>query len=58
MGVPAGSPTGQEHLSQVHQMDPEGEGHLQTGRLQGSVQALGKTQEQTRHELRDYGTCS
>lgn len=51
MGVPAGPPPGQEHLSQVHQVDPEREGHLQTGRLKGCVQAVGKTQEQARHEL-------
>ncbi|CAG03708.1 unnamed protein product [Tetraodon nigroviridis] len=56
VGVPAGPPPGQEHLSQVHQVDPEGEGHLQAGGLQGRLQAVGQTQEQARHELRDHGT--
>lgn len=51
MGVPAGPAPGQEHLSPVYQVDPEGEGHLQTGRLKGCVQAVGQTQEQARHEL-------
>lgn len=37
MGVPAGPSARQEHLSQVHQVDPKGEGHLQTGRLEGRV---------------------
>ena len=55
LGVPAGPPPGQEHLPPLHQVDPEGEGHLQTGGLQGRLQAVGQTQEQAGHELRDHG---
>lgn len=45
-------------LPEVHQMVKPGKGCFQVGRLQSGVQALGRTQEQTRHELRDDGTCS
>ena len=55
MGVPAGAVAGQEHVSQVHQVDAAGKGHLQAGGLQGRVQAVGQTQEQARYELRDHG---
>ena len=55
MGVPAGAVAGQEHMSQVHQVDAAGKGHLQAGGLQGRVQAVGETQEQARHELRNHG---
>lgn len=51
MGVPPGFTAGQEHLSQIHQVDTEGEGHLQAGGLQSCVEAVGQTQEQARHEL-------
>lgn len=51
MGVPVGPSSGQEYVSQVHQVDTEGEGYLQTGRLQGRVQAVGQTQEQAGYEL-------
>lgn len=55
LGVPAEAPAGQGVLPQVHQMDQQGEGCLQAGRLQGGVQAVGHAQEQAGHELRDHG---
>lgn len=55
LGVPAETPPGQGVLSQVHQVDQQGEGRLQAGRLEGGVQAVGYAQEQARHELRDHG---
>ena len=42
-------------MSALHQVDAEGEGHLQAGGQQGGVQAVGAPQEQARHELRDHG---
>lgn len=35
-----------------------GKGRFQIGRLQGGIETLGRTQKQTRHELRDDGTRS
>lgn len=35
-----------------------GKGRFQIGRLQGGIKTLGRTQKQTRHELRDDGTRS
>ena len=49
---------GQRVLSEIHQMGKQREGDLQAGRQQGRVQALGPSQEQTRHELRDHGPSS
>lgn len=45
-------------LSAVHQMVEPGKGRIQIGRLQSGVEALGRTQEQTGHELRNDGTSS
>ena len=42
-------------LSALHQMDQPRERSLQVGRFQGRLKTLGSTQEQTRHELRNYG---
>lgn len=39
-------------------MAESGKGRFQIGRFQSGVETLGRTQEQTRHELRDDGTCS
>lgn len=58
VGIPAGPAAGQKHLSQIHQMDSERERHLQAGGLQSGFKAVGQTQEQARHELRDHGESS
>ena len=42
-------------LSQIHQVGKQREGHLQACGQQGCIQTVGTTQEQTGHELRDYG---
>lgn len=42
---------GQERLSQIHQVDQLGKGHIQACGLQGCVTVMGKTQKQTGHEL-------
>lgn len=55
VGVSAGAAAGQKHLSQVHQVDAEGEGHFQAGWLQGCVQTVGEAQEQAWYELWDHG---
>lgn len=55
VGVSAGAAAGQKHLSQVHQVDAEGQGHFQAGWLQSCIQTVGETQEQAWHELWDYG---
>lgn len=46
---------GQECLSQIHQVDQLGKGHIQTCGLQGCVSVMGQTQKQAGHELRDNG---
>lgn len=46
VGVPPGTSARQEHLPQVHQVDPERERHLQAGGLQSCVKALGEAEEQ------------
>jgi len=45
-------------LSEIHQVVESGKGRIQIGRLQGGVEALGRTQKQAGHELRDDGTRS
>lgn len=42
-------------LSKVHQVEQQREGNLQAGGQQGREQAMGPTQEQAGHELRDHG---
>lgn len=42
---------GQECLSQIHQVDQLGKGHIQACGLKGRVSIMGQTQKQTRHEL-------
>ena len=49
---------GQRVLSPVHQVGKQREGHLQAGGQQGRVQAVGASQEQTGHELRNHGQGS
>lgn len=58
MGIFAQTFTRPRVLPQIYQMDKQGKGCFQTGRLQGSIQALGNAQEQTRYELRDYGASA
>ena len=55
MGVPAGSVAGPGVLSVVHQVVGQTEGGVQAGGQQGSVEVVGRPQEQARHELRDHG---
>lgn len=55
MGVPAEAAAGQGVLPEVHQVDEQGEGSLQVGRLEGRLEAVGVAQEQAGHELRDDG---
>ena len=45
-------------LSKVHQMGKQREGNLQAGGQQGRLQAVGASQEQAGHELRDHGQSS
>ena len=58
LGVLAQATAGQGKLPAFHQVDQQGERCLQVGRLQGRLQALGPSQEQARHELRDNGPSS
>ena len=46
VGVPPGTSARQEHLPQVHQVDPARERHLQAGGLQSCVQAVGEAEKQ------------
>ena len=55
VGVPAAAVAGARHMPPLHQVDRPTAGHLQAGRLQGGVQAMGVPQEQAGHDLRDDG---
>jgi len=57
LGVLAEVAARQGFLSPLHQMDESRERHLQAGRLQGRLEALGVAQKQARHELRNHGPC-
>ena len=58
MGIPTTTSTESRVLSPTYQVDKPTPGHLQTHRLKIRVAALGPSQEQTRHELRNDGPSS
>jgi len=51
VGISSEAAAGQRLLPEVHQVEQQGEGHLQAGGQQGRVPAVGAAQEQARHEL-------
>lgn len=55
VGILAQAATRPRVLSTLYQMDESRAGRLQAGRQQGGLAALGHTQEQTGHELRNDG---